>query len=83
MPAGRNISISSGATFVINTTTLQIFEGTFSGGGTVIIPTNVTVYLVGAGNTVAPLSLVLSNGATLDANNATTTADAGTQASRR
>jgi fibronectin-binding autotransporter adhesin len=65
-----NISISSGATFVFNTTQSQIFEGVFSGAGTLVIPAPNTLFLSGAASTVSPLSIVISNGATLDLNGA-------------
>src|SRR6185369_1289218 len=65
-----DITISSNATFVLNTTqTNQIFEGVVSGaggGGSLIVSPGVTLSLGATASTVSPLALVISNTATLD-----------------
>jgi autotransporter-associated beta strand protein len=59
------ITIASGATFIINTSLPQTNTGVMSGAGTLALAGS-TLYLAGTASTVSPLTLAISNGATLD-----------------
>ena len=61
-----NITVGSGATFQYNTLQAHLFEGSISGAGTLTI-SNGTLFALGPNaTTVGPLTMVISNGATLD-----------------